>query len=818
MTMNVWFSEIWHAWRASLRRPGFLLLASGVLALGIGATVAVFTLVNSTLLQQLPFPQAPRVVVLGTLNMGQAGPISPHEYQFLKGIKGVQALGLVRPGSVANIAGAGAPRQVPVTYMDRGLLSALGVRPVLGRNFTSAEDSPHGPAAVMLSYGLWQRRYGGDRDVIGRRIEVEGRPSTIVGVLPKALDTISHGGGIALPMALPKVSHDYSHNGHMAIARLGTGVSIPAIAAQVDARERTMYRDMAMGGNWKKPRFGASTLDATLHRGERPMLMLFALSALVVLLIALVNLTNLMLLRTLSRHHDAAVRSALGAPFFRLLLPAVGESLLVGLAGAVLGLLLALAGLAVLRQFIPAEWLHGGQISMGTSAWVLAFAVGLLGALLATVLGLWRSRRAIGVDELREGGRSGMGVRSGRLGRVLVIAQVALAVALLSSAAVIAHGLYVASQVPLGFSGRHVLTFELVPVKGHYPDAASVRTLSRRLVQRLRTIPGVTDAAVATNLPTGDGLYDQFNNAVKTPSGKEFQVQFHGVGEGFFKLFAIALRRGRTFTRHDTHGSERVAVVSQKVADAYYGGHAVGKIIKIEGDGERTWPARIVGVVANTYQLGPLQPDMPMLYVPLAQMPTPIFAIQQSIEPLRFALRGHGKAADWRSAVNEALAEVAPDQPIANVRPMHAIVEQTTANSRISMLLVGLFASLALLLAVAGLYAVMAVAVAAREREFGVRTALGASPSRLTRLVLRGGMVQVAMGLAIGIGMAWGASRMLMHASMAVSMSLAGHVGRFDPMALTGVCVVLALAGFAACLLPALRASRVQPMHALRGE
>ncbi|OOG57729.1 permease [Rhodanobacter sp. B05] len=816
--MNSWLTEIWRAWRASFRRPGFLLLATGVLALGIGASVAVFALINATLLQRLPFPQASRLVVLGKVFNGEVGPISPHEYQFLKGLTGVTALGLERPGSVANIAGAGAPQQVPVTYIDRGLLAALGLQPALGRNFSAAEDRPNGPTAVMLSHGLWQRGYGSDRGIIGRSIQVEGTPTTIVGVLPQAFDTVSDAGGIVLPMALPPASHDYNHSGHMAIARLGANVDMQSVGAQVDARERAMYRDMAMGGNWKQPWFGAATLNTTLHRGERSLLMLFVASALLVLLIALLNLTNLMLLRTLSRNHDTAVRSALGAPLLRLLLPAVAEGLLVGLSGAVLGMALALSGLALLQRFIPEQWLHGDQISIGAPAWILAFAVGLLGALLAAVLGLWRSGSAVRVDELREGGRSGMGTRSGRLGRVLVVTQVALAVTLLCSAGVIAHGLYSASQTRLGFASNDVLTFELAPVKAHYPDLASVSTLSQRLVQRLHVIPGITDAAVTTNLPAGDGLYDQFNNGVKTPDGKEFSVQFHGVGSGFFELFSIALRQGRVFSRDDSHGSEPVAVVSQDLADAYYDGHAVGKTLLVEVSNGPDVPVHIVGVVDDTYQRGPLQPKQPMLYMPLAQMPQKTLDILLGMEPLRFALRGQGNPADWRAGVQQAIAEVAPGQPIARLKSMHAIVRQTTADARLSMLLIGLFASLSLLLAVAGMYAVMAVAIAAREREFGVRTALGASPSRLTRMVLRGGMIQIAIGLVIGVGVTLGASRLLANMSMAVSMSLVGRIGTFDPLAVTGVCVVLALAGLLACLIPAMRAGRVHPMRALRGE
>jgi len=544
------------------------------------------------------------------------------------------------------------------------------------------------------------------------------------------------------------------------------------------------------------------------------MLLLFMASALLVLLIALVNLTNLMLLRALSRNHDAAVRSALGAPLLRLMLPALGEGLLVGGVGALLGMALATTGLAFLQGFIPAEWLWGGRLHVGTAAWLLAFAVGLLGALLAAGLALWRSRSATTVDELREGGRSGVGLRSGRLGRVLVVAQVALAAVLLCAAGVFMHGLYDASRLQLGFDDSNVLTFELAPVQAAYPDVASVWDLSQRLVQRLRAIPGVTDATVTTNLPTSDDMYGQLQSSVHTPDGKEFTAQYHGIGSGFFKLFDIPLREGRGFDRNDVAGGESVAIVSQDLADTYYGGHAIGKVIDVPRDGGGVWLLRIVGVVGGTYQRGALQPQQPVVYVPLAQVPVQMMAIFRRLEPLRFALRGHGNPMDWQAGVRAALAEIAPEQPIANLRSMQNIVRQTTASARLSLWLIGLFAALALLLAAAGLYAVMAVAVAAREREFGVRMALGAAPWRLLQLVMRGGLGQIALGLVLGVAAALAAS----HAVAVLLMTLLGRSNAFDPAVVLGVCVVLAVAGLLACLLPALRAARVAPMRALRGE
>lgn len=812
-SVNIWLVEIWRAWRASLRRPAFLLLATGVLALGIGASVAVFALIQNTLLRPLPVPQPSRLVMLGALHdNGQMSGISPHEYQYLGPLEGVSSLGLEHSGSAVNIAGAGAPAQVPAIYIDRHLLPTLGLQPVLGRNFDAQEDRPNGPKAVILGHGLWLRGYGGDAGVVGRSLQVEGTAHTIVGVLPAGFNTVLGPGDVILPTALPAQSHDYNHNGHVAIARLADGVDVATVSAQADAHERTMFRDMGMGGNWKRPRFGARDLAAAMQQGARPMLLLFLASALLVLLIALVNLTNLLLLRALSRNHDAAVRGALGAPWLRLMLPALAEGLLVGACGALLGMLLALSGLTLLQGFIPAEWLWGGRLRIGAAAWLLAFAVGLFGALLAAGLALWRSRHATAVDELREGGRSGTGMRSGRLGRLLVVAQVALATILLCAAGMFVRAIHDASQLHLGFASEGILTFELAPVKADYPDTAAVQELSRRLVDRLRTMPGITAVAVTTNLPTSDNIFGQFNNGMRTPDGKHFEAQLHGIGSGFFELFAIDLRAGRRFDDNDVHGSERAAIVSQDLADTFYGGHALGKTIQVESSGDAVWPARIVGVVADTYQRGPLQPKQPMLYMPLTQVPAPTMAVFRDLEPLRFALRGHGSPAGWHAGVREALAEIAPGQPIANLRTMDSIVRQTTVVARLSLLLVGLFAGLALLLAVAGMYAVMAVAVAAREREFGVRMALGAQPSRLVGLVLRGGLLQITAGLALGVGMALVLTRWLR-----ALIEQLGH-DTFDPLTLAGVCVVLAAAGLLACLIPALRAGRVHPMRALRGE
>lgn len=805
--MNVWLAEIWRAWRGCLRRPGFLLLAGGVLALGIGATVAVFVLIQGALLRPLPYVQPDRLVALGIQDDGFS--ISPRGYQRLSGLSGVVSMGLVEGISPpVNVSGDGTPERVSGMRIDRGVLPTLGVRLPAGRDFNAEEDRPHGPPAAILGYGFWQRRYAGDPHVVGHSLVVEGVPHNIVGALPPDADMFA-GADVVLPLALPADSGEDGPN-YTAVARLAPGAAMGNVAAQVEVRLHALA--VSDGDTYDQHRHhGAGSLKANLRSDQSQMLPLFLACALFVWLIALVNLTNLMLLRALSRSHDAAIRGALGATRLRFILPALAEGLLVGLVGACAGMALATLGLALFAQAVPPEWLAGAQLHVGGTTWCLAFGMGVFGALLSAALGLWRSRVGSRQDELREGGRSGMGRASGRLGRALVVAQMALAATLLSAAGLFLHGLYDAARAPLGFSADHVLAFELAPVKADYPDAASVHALSSRVLERLRAIPGVESAAAATNLPIGRW----FNfGGFHLPGGEKFSTEVRGVEPGFLATFGIAVREGRVFSRTDVRSGEAVVIVSEAFAKKYFGDRALGQVIDVPGDKGHDVPARVIGVVADTHQFSALRPAPPILYMPLAQMPDWAMRMFRSWFPLRFALRVRGNPSDYRATVHVAVTEAAPAQPIANLHSLQQDVHASTEGLRLNLLLIGVFALLALSLAAAGMYAVMAMAVAARGHEFGVRMALGAPPSRLLRLVLGSGLVQIGAGLACGFGLAVllsGNLRELLFFTL-------GRSNAIDPVAMLLVAVVLAVAGLLACLLPALRAARVAPMRALRGE
>lgn len=828
--MNVWLAEVWRAWRASLRRPGFLLLATAVLALGVGASAAVFVLADDVLLQPLPYASPERLIALGPLDQGQPiGGVSPQQYQHMQPVRGVTSMGLIDglPTAV-NVAGEGKPEQVNALKADRGLLLTLGVRMRLGRAFSEEENRPGGPGVVILTEGYWRRHYAGAPDVISRSLKVEGQARTIVGVLPASFDQFGEG-DIMLPLVLSPNTYDDGTN-FTAVARLAPGSSAAVVDAQVDAAMHALFASLADANadDWKKVRFGSVPLSTALHEEQRPIVMLFLASALCVLLIALVNLGNLMLLRTLSRHHDATVRHALGAPSWRLVLPACAEGALVGGISAIAGLGLAAIGLLLFGHYVPVAWTHGQVPRMSVGLALLALAIAVPGALLAAIFGAWRGLSLASVQEaLHEGGRT-PGRHGGRLGRVLVIAQMSLATCLMCGTGLFLHALYDAARTPVGFASDHILTFDLAPVRANTPDTASTQALVQGLMQRLGALPGVEHVAVTNGLPAG-GFGQQFNMGGVHAPGKDYfapNPQIRGVSAGFFPVFHIPVREGRTFDATDTAGSEPVAIVNRTLAERGYGGQALGKGIVVNdysgyaagkalpgNAGPRPVTARIVGVVGDTRQFGPLDSQKrSFVYLPLVQMPEHIVRVFRSFQPLRFALRVRGDPDSYRQAVHAAVAEVAPEQPIANLQTMAGIVHATTDDTRRNLFLVGLFALLALGLAAAGMYAVMTVAVTARQREFGVRMALGASSLGMVRMVLQGGLWQIAIGLLVGLGITLALSQVLGAVLEEIDRSV------FDPLAMLGVCMVLALAGLLACLVPALRAARVPPMHALRGE
>lgn len=799
-------AEFAQSWRTLLRRPGYLVLATLTLALGVAATTAVAALLDKALFKPLPYPDAGQLVMLGLGYSEDYRAGAPGHRTALERMQGLESLGLVSAFTrSANIVSEGGAEVASSLLADRGFLETLGLPMAAGRNFSEAEDTPNGPRAVILNHGFWQRRYGGDPAAVGTSLQIEGRAVPIVGVLPADFQWTGDF-DLLLPMQVAATSINMATN-ELLVGRARAGRDSGAMNIEAEALLRAAYEShpgispQEMSRLREQP-MGALPLMMLFTEHARGLWLFFAAAA-CVLIIAATNLANLMLVRALGRSHDLAVRVALGAPRHRLALPALAEGVLIGVAGALVGLALAWAGLRLFSSLVPADWLRGG---VGLTAGSIGFAaatalgVGLLGAL----LGVWRSDGQALARELAGGGRTGPSRGAGRLARAMVVAQVALAALLLIGAGLFAHSLYKLLSVPMGFESRDVITFTLSPVEEHHPDISTSLAQTQRLLEALQRLPGV-EAATVANVPPTRG---QFNMGLELPDGRNTSGQYRLIGAQQSEVLRMPLLAGRAIDASDTGGREPVAVVNAEFARAYLDDDALGKVVRLSFDGAP--PRRIVGVVGDTRQFGPDQAPPPILYVPFAQEQENVWALIRQFLPLYYMARLQPGTDLGERELRKLVESVAPAQPIADVQTMDAVVAVMTERQRLNLLLVGIFAGLALLLAGVGLYAVTAVAVEARRHEFGVRAALGAAPSRLLRQVLRESALQVALGLAIGLAVAMAMSRVLQR--------LLFEVGVADPLTLGAVVCVLGVTAGLAGLVPALRASRVPPMQALRQE
>ncbi|WP_426752821.1 ADOP family duplicated permease [Myxococcus sp. Y35] len=811
-SIGIMLEEARQSWRGLVRRPGYFILAVATLALGVATVTIAFSLLHQALLKPLPFPSPERLVTLGIEVEKDHNIAAPQYYPLLKSMRSVESAGMLMGWTTnTNVAFGDQAEVVTALRADRGFIETLGLPLVVGRNFNSDEDRPNGPEAVILGHDFWRMRFGSDASVVGRTLQIEGRPVEVVGVLPEAFvwpDRFD----LLMSLQPDLTARDLSTN-QVVVARLKPDATVAGAAAETRVVLTAML-DSHGGATERQreylrrnPPTALPLATSVFARRSGDAIWLFLGAAACVLVIAAINLASLMLLRALSKSHDGAVRAALGAPLSRLCLPPLAEGALVGLVGAVTGLGLAWGGLRTLGGLVPSEWLRGEAVALDGSSLAFALAAGVATAVGAATLGILRSQSSELARELIGGGRSGLSQQSGRLGRMLVIAQIAVAVVLLIGAALFMRSLQKLEAVPMGFQSRAVTTFTLAPVKERYVEASDAVEQTRRILERLQRFPGVETAGASTNLPTGS----QLNYSMVLPDQRTITGQYRLSSPGFFESFGIPVLAGRGFDDRDDAAGELVCLVSAAFARDYLGGEPLGKIVTLPMDEGPNIAMRVIGVVGDVRQFGPGEPLPPTLYAPLAQIPPPIWALLREFGPLSYAvkLRSTTTGVDEQE-LRRAIQEVAPLQPISNLQPMEAIVASTTSQQRLNLLLVGVFAGLALLLASVGLYAVMAVAVASRRFEFGVRAALGAPQSLILRGVLRDAGMQIGLGLAIGLVIAMAFSRLVRSFLFGVSPA--------DPLAIVAVLAVLALAGFAASLVPALRASRVEPIEALRVE
>ena len=815
--------DIRDALRGFARNRGFVAAAVLSLALGVGANTAIFSVASALLLRPLPYHEADRLAILWNRSPGLGITedwFSTAQYFDVKNSgSGFEQVAIVY-GANENLTGDGEPERIGTLRVSSNFFPMLGVQAAAGRLFTAEEDTQAPASTALLGYRTWVRRYGRDPAVVGRRIELNGRPYRIVGVLPESFSmphevvpTLGNAAGaeIVLPFALqPTAAQTRNREDYNIVGRLKRGATFAQVQQEMDVLTARLRRDFP---DFYPPNggltFGVVPLQEQVVGGVRRSLALLVGAVACVLLIACANVANLLLSRGLGRQKEIAVRAALGASRARIVRQLLTESVLLSIAGGGLGLLLAWGGLRWMQTLGSKSVPRLDEI--GIDVGVLAFTL-LLSLASAILFGLAPAMRAASLDlqnELKDGhgasaGLAPWGRRQG-VRRILVVAELALAVMLLVGAGLLIRSFAQIQRVPTGFNPSGVLTLELTMTGRKYTDVVKMQEAVRQLWTRLEALPGVQAAGSVSSLPLSNmmawGPITVEGRAV--PAGERFiNVDIRIVAHDYFRVMEIPLLEGRAFTDQDVRGGLRVAVIDDRMARQLWpAGDALGKRIRtggIDASSAAPW-ITVVGVVGTIKQDALDAESRMALYYPHSQFPG---------RTLNVAIRTRADPAGLAQPVRQALREFDPDLPVYNVRTMQERVDESLARRRFSMVLLAVFAALASGLAAVGIYGVIAFLVAQGTREMGIRMALGATPRGIGLLVVQHGVLMAIAGLVLGVAGAFAASR--------VMRSLVFGVGTNDPLTYGFVAVLVALTALAASYIPARRAARLDPMTSLR--
>jgi len=809
--------------RIFAKSPGFTAVAVITLALGIGASTAVFSLVNAILLKPLPYPHAERIVMPWRLappqlNLGydEIPWGLPDFRRMLTDVKAFEHLGAFKSDSYI-LTGSGDPVKLDGLRASAEFFPALGVQPVLGRAFTADEDAPGHEHEVLLSYGLWRDRFGGDAAILGRALALNGEAYTVIGVMPPVFSfprkeempgsfEFPREAAIWVPFALPAAKlHRDDPDEIAAIGRLRPSATIEEAQAEMSVFTRRMEEEFPLGKGWFNSRV---TPLARQVAGDtrRPLLLILAAIG-VVLLIACANVANLLLSRSLARRKEFTLRAALGAGHGRLVRQLLTESILLAFVAGIGGLALAQAGIYFVKTLGPSNIPRLREVSLDFRV----FAFALAGTLVCGILfGLAPAFAAAGenlVESLKEGGqRSGGSLAGTRMRSGLLVAEVSLAFVLVVAAGLLVQTFIHLLSVDPGFNPTRVLTFELSLPASKYSDTDQIIALYQSVLARLREVPGVESAGLVRTVPMGgaaDGtgirIPGKFLGNYTSGPFAEYTI----VSPGYFSSVGTPILRGRDFSDSDTRDGMQVTIISLAMAKKFWPGEdPIGKEV---GPGSKRFPvATIIGIAANVKHLSLREDAGPEMYVLYNQK------IWPSLLTMQFAVRTKADPASVISGARDAIRSVDPDLPIAKVAPLTLLVENSMTQPRFSMLLLGAFGVLAVILASVGIYGVISYSVGQRTREIGIRMALGAQRRNVLGLVLGQGARLAGLGIIIGLVAAFALTRLM--------ASLLFGIAPRDPLTFFTVPLLLMAVALAACYIPARRAMRVDPMVALRDE
>ncbi|HSD46076.1 MAG TPA: ABC transporter permease [Pyrinomonadaceae bacterium] len=797
--------------RSLLKRPGLTAVALITLALGIGVNTAIFSAVDAVLLRPLPYKDPASLVavwehtpVLGIVQ----NEFAPANYFDLRNQNQVfEDLGAFGQLSI-NLTGEGEPEQLDGQLVTANVFKLLGVQPALGRTFASDEDQKGREHVAVLSDALWARRFNRDPNVVNRSITLNGESFAVVGVMPPHFFFPEREVELWLPWSMePGQAEGRGDHYFRLIGRLKPGVT----REQANAEAESIATRLASA--YPRTNEGLGFVVNSFHKDyvgdlRRPMLILFAAVGLV-LLIACANVANLMLAQATTRRREIAIRMALGARRWAIARQMLAESLLLAAAGGLLGVLGAVWGVQALAKLLPESLSKLQAITVDTRVFLFTLGVTVLTAIAFGAVPAFHAARANPGDTLGDTSRDLAGGVSGRyLRRVLVVSEVALAVVLLVGAGLLIRSFQRLRQVDVGFKPDNLLTMRMVLPMPKYAKPENRRAFYDELLRRVDELPGVESAGMITFLPLStSGMKFSFSVEGRNQPG-DMQLPFalyRVVSPDYFHALGIPLQRGRFFDTRDVPGATPAMIINRRLAEQFWPGEdPTGKRLKIgPADSQNPW-ATVVGVVGDVRQAGLYGEQLPELYVPYTQERRPWIA------PRDLVVRMDGDSAAVVGAVREAVWAVDKDQPVSNVRTMDQVFAAAVSRERFQMLLLAVFASLALVLACVGLYGVISYAVAQRTHEIGVRMALGAQPRDVLSLVIRQGMVLTVAGLLLGIGVGLAVTRVMTDMLFGVTAT--------DTVTFVSVGTLLVLVAFLACYVPARRATKVDPLVALRYE
>ncbi|HEV2490658.1 MAG TPA: ABC transporter permease [Candidatus Acidoferrales bacterium] len=812
--METLWQDIRFGLRMLANAPGFTAIAVLTLALGIGANTAIFSVVNGVLLKPLPYPAPQQLVTVWGRFTGIGLPndrnwFSAPEFHDLQDMNNSLSEVAAMTDDSFNITGGGAPERAVAADVSPALFSMLNIRPIYGRAFLPEEAQPGHDQVVLVGYGLWKARFGGDPAVVGRTLTINGKPMTVVGVMPEGFDyPLNAEMWKPLAFAPADLTPDNRGNhGYEVLARIKPNLTLAQAQADMQAVTKEIIE---RNGDYPYQRFNyelelVSLLEETVGDIQAALWILTAAVGFV-LLIACVNVASLLLARASAREREIAIRSALGAGRRRIARQLLTESVLLAICGGVAGLLLTPMALQEIVRLGADSLPRAAEVKL--DGWALFFTMVVTlgtGILFGLAPALQASRRAP-FEDLKEGGRSGTpNTASSRLRRVLVVSEMTFSVILLVGAGLLMRSFLRVLAVDPGFHADKVLTMRISLPQERYSKPEQVRTFYREVIRRIDALPGVQAAGAANVLP----LTDQGGSGTTSVDTQEVpldrrtpETDWRPITPGYFEAMQIPLLSGRYFNDSDTATGAPVAIVDDSFVRAYWPNeNPIGKRVHLGGTGSKSPWLTIVGVVGHVHYHSLEAPSRAELYWPEDQRPynTMSLAIRTGQDPLALM-----------QAAKEQVLSVDPDQPVYQVRTISQLKSEWVSRRFLTLLLVGLFAAFALVLAAIGIFGVMAHSVTRRTHEIGIRLALGANPRDVMRMILGQGAVLTGIGLAIGVIASLALTRLM--------GAILYGVSAYDPVTFGGVAVVLTLVALIACYVPARRAMRVDPMVALRYE